>query len=324
MLRRETAGSPARTHAALAGLRAYQRAPRRPRPAAMPIVATAGRAVLRDYGGAGPLVLFVPSLINAPDVLDLSEGNSMLRWLAHNGIHPLLVDWGTPDARDRSMDITGHIEQLLLPLIATVGAPVALVGYCLGGTMALAAAASVSVAGLAMIASPWHFDAYPIDARHALATIWTQARPAAEALGLFPLEVLQVGFWQLDPARTISKFERIAMLDHDSVELANFVALEDWANDGPPLSYAAARELLTGFYRDNQSGSGDWYAPAISQLRCPVLQVTSATDRIVPAASAATIGTPVELQQGHVGMVVGSRARSSLWEPLRDWLLDPR
>ena len=84
MLRSETAAEPARLQAALAGLRRYQEAERAPSPAPMPVLAERHGAALRDYGGDGPITLFIPSLINPPNVLDMGE-RSLLRWLAGQG-----------------------------------------------------------------------------------------------------------------------------------------------------------------------------------------------------------------------------------------------
>ena len=328
LLRSETATSPDRRRAALAGLRAYQRADRRPRPPAASVVARAGRAALRDYGGAGPPVVFVPSLINPPHVLDLSESNSLLRWLAGQGVRPLLVDWGSPGPEERDLDIAGHVEALLLPLLDAVGEPVALAGYCLGGTMALAAAMRNPVTGLALIAAPWRFSGFPQQGRDGQIALWRQSAPAAEAMGLFPIELLQTGFWRLDPARTIAKFESFASMDPDSAQAQGFVALEDWANDGPPLTLAAGRELMESFFGEDAPGRGEWRVGGgpidPSKLACPVLNVVSTTDRIVPAASAADVGEAITLGLGHVGMVVGGRARNALWEPLAGWLSQAR
>ncbi|MDB5689244.1 MAG: Poly(3-hydroxyalkanoate) synthetase-like protein [Sphingomonas bacterium] len=330
MLRSETSGAPQRTHAALAGLRAYQQAERPPRPSPMPVIATAGRAMLRDYGGAGPPVLFVPSLINPPHVLDLAAENSLLRWLAGQGVRPLLVDWGSPGTADRDMSIAGHVEQLLLPLIDAVAKPVVLAGYCLGGTMALAAAAlrPEAISGVALLAAPWRFSGFPDDARGALTAMWERAGAVAQTLGMLPMEVLQASFWQMEPARTIAKFERFATLDPGSAAARAFVTLEDWANDGPPLALAAARELLVDFFGMDLPGRGRWQVggQAIdpAAIRCPVLDVASTSDRIVPAASAAGVGKQLTLDLGHVGMVVGGRARAQLWEPLAGWLCAPR
>jgi polyhydroxyalkanoate synthase len=326
LLRSETVTAPQRTQGALAGLRAYQQAERPPRPPAMPVIATAGRAMLRDFGGAGPPVLFVPSLINPPDVLDLSKGNSLLRWLTAQGVRPLLVDWGSPSERDRDLSISGHVEQLLLPLIDAVGAPVTLAGYCLGGTMAVAAAALRPdvVRGMALLATPWRFTGFPQDARQALTCVWKQTHGAAEALGVLPMEVLQANFWQMEPARTVTKFEHFATLDPESAAARAFVILEDWANDGPPLTLGAARELLVDFFGADLPGTGAWrvggQAIDPADLRCRVLDVVSTSDRIVPAASAIGLGERLTLDLGHVGMIVGGRARAQLWEPLAHWL----
>jgi polyhydroxyalkanoate synthase len=327
LLRSETAGDAERARLALAGLRAYQQAARPGRPPELPVVARAGRAVVRDYGGSGPPVLFVPSLINPPHVLDLGSDNSLLRWLAGQGVRPLLVDWGAPAAADRAMSVAGHVEELLLPLIDALGERPVLAGYCLGGTMALAAAALGRARALALIATPWHFAGFPEEARRALAALWEQAAPSADPLGVLPMEVLQASFWQMEPARTIAKFEAFARLDPASAEARAFVTLEDWANDGPPLTLAAARELLVDFFGADLPGRGAWTVGGrrieLAAIACPVLDIVSTTDRIVPAASASGIGERLTLGLGHVGMVVGRRARKSLWEPLARWLSAP-
>src|SRR5688572_30671572 len=82
MLRSETAAHPERLAKALEGLRAYQQATRHPPPPPMPAVAEARGAALRDYGGSGPPLVVIPSLINPPSVLDMPGDRSLLRWLA--------------------------------------------------------------------------------------------------------------------------------------------------------------------------------------------------------------------------------------------------
>ena len=327
MLRSETEGDPDRMAAALAGLRAYQAAERPAPPPRMPVAASAGRAVLRDYGGEGRPVIFVPSLINTPDVLDLLPDASLMRWLATQGVRPLLLDWGVPTPDERDLGIAGHVETLLLPLLDVVGSDAALAGYCLGGTMALAAAAIRPPASLTLIAAPWRFGGFPDEARHGLGDLWEQARASADAMGHLPVEVLQTAFWRLDPRRTVDKFVAFGRTERTSEATRLFIALEDWANSGAPLTPAAGRELAEECFADDMPGQGQWMvggkriAPAT--LACPLLDIVSTTDRIVPAASAvSTTGTGqvMTLAQGHVGMIVGGRARKSLWEPLAQWL----
>lgn len=320
ILRRETEMSPERLAGALAGLRRYQEAPRAEPPAPPPAVAERLGAGVRDYGGAGPPVLFVPSLINPPSILDLPE-RSLLRWLAREGgVRPLLLDWGREVGSRSALSVAGHVEEVLLPLISALGEPPALAGYCLGGTMALAAAGASGAPAVAAIAAPWRFSGFPDEARADLERLWEGASATSLALGCLPMEVLQSAFWSLDPARTVAKFEAFAGMAEGSAEARAFVTLEDWANEGPPLPHAAARELFEDMFGRDVTGRGGWRPADPGALPCPFLDIVSTSDRIVPAASATGAGERIELEQGHVGMVVGGRAKSALWRPLAAWL----
>ena len=125
------------------------------------------------------------------------------------------------------------------------------------------------------------------------------------------MEVLQSAFWSLDPARTVAKFEAFADLEGEAAR--TFVTLEDWANDGPPVSGAAAREMFEDLFAADAAGRGAVVCRRAKRsipprLPCPILNIVSTTDRIVPAATAIRAGERLELALGHVGMVVGCQA----------------
>jgi polyhydroxyalkanoate synthase len=73
----------------------------------MPAIAERRGVSLRDYGGSGAPVLFVPSLINPPNILDLDEERSLLRWLAKRGHRVLLLDWGQGISERQNLSIAG-------------------------------------------------------------------------------------------------------------------------------------------------------------------------------------------------------------------------
>lgn len=331
ILTRETKGSPDRRAAALAGLAAYQRAERGAPRDVPPALFQIGSATLRDYSGAGldagadarTPVIFVPSLINPPFILDLAPDRSLLRWLAARGHRVLLIDWGTPAPDTRHRNIDGHVADLLVPLARRLGVPPVLVGYCLGGTMAAAAASLMPVRALGMIAAPWRFAGFDDAARARIAALWQRAEPICRRLGLIPMEVLQSAFWALDPARVIAKYESFSTMPPDSDAARTFVVLEDWANGGAPLTYAAGAQMFDFFARD-LPGVGGWRigdrVVDPHALRCPTIDFVSTTDRIVPIATAAGFATRYELRAGHVGMVVGGSAPDQLWGPLADWI----
>lgn len=323
MLRSETAANLALRRRALAGLRQFQDAQRPHRNSSPAAIATDGRVTLRDYGGRGRPVVFVPSLINPAFVLDIAPGNSLLRWLADRGVRPLLVDWGTPTLADRAMDLGDH-ARAVARLCASLEEPPILVGYCLGGTIALAAATGMATAGVALIATPWRFDGFGPAARRALSDLWAGAEPVAAALGMVPMEVLQAAFWQLDPQRSVAKFAAFADLDPESAKAQEFIALEDWANGGAPIPYAAAREMFDDLFDADLSGSGRWRMDGVPvtplAMDVPMVEFVAADDRIVPSASAIGLSDRRIVSAGHVGMIVGRRGRDLLWEPLADWL----
>jgi polyhydroxyalkanoate synthase len=282
---------PALARAALEGLRAYASAERPAPSAPRPEIASIGSARLRDHGGEGPAAV-------------------------------LLLDWGEAHDR-REFSVSGHIEELLLPLLRELNEPAALIGYCLGGTMAIGAANLIPAQRVVTLAAPWRFSAYPADGRASLQSMWRDAQGTAQSLGALPMEVLQAAFWSLDPERTVAKFAKYAALEPQRADARRFVQLEDWANQGEALPCAAAAELIEGLFGKDISGNGEWSIAGkavTDELSVPALHFTAARDRIAPAATAPS-GEKVEIPSGHVGMIVGS-AREQLHAPLRSFL-DP-
>lgn len=313
---------PQAARAALDGLRAYEQAEPSPAAQPRPLIARVGPASLRDHGGTGPPAVLIPSLINPPNILDLDPEVSLAEAIAGMGRHVLLLDWG--EARERAeLSVSDHVEQVLLPLLGELGEPSALVGYCLGGTMAIAAANLAAAERVVTLASPWRFGAFPAEDRASLQSMWHHSQAAAQSLGALPMEVLQAAFWSLDPQRTVAKFAKFATLDPASAVARRFVQMEEWANQGEPLPCAAAAELIEEMFGADRPGSDTWSIAGRTithQLSIPTLHVTAAQDRITPTATAPP-GNTLEIASGHVGMIVGS-ARRELHSGLRDFL-DP-
>jgi poly(3-hydroxyalkanoate) synthetase len=290
------------------------------------------KARLLDYGGTGPVVLFVPSLVNRWTVLDLMAGHSMVRWLAEQGAHPMLLDWGEPEP---TFTLTDHIAGRLVRAMEAAkasGAPIVLAGYCMGGTFAAAAAALRPdlVSGLALLAAPWDFHAGDIGHLHKLTAACAMLEPLLQGAATVPVDLLQALFALDDPMAVAEKFRQFGGLDQGSEAARLFVALEDWLNDGVPLSGTTARECMRSWYRDNLPGRGAWRVSGLAidpaSIQVPAFAAVPRRDHIVPPDSARALArllpkiTLVEPHAGHVGMTAGRSAAKVLWEPLRDWL----
>ena len=328
--------------ALIAGIAAYRRHPWKRDMTEPPAIWAEGETRLLDYGTLGPkdhaaqTVLFVPSLVNRAYVLDLAPGHSMLRFLAEAGIRPLLLDWGWPGATERKFTLTdyiaGRLERALMETNRLAGTPPVLAGYCMGGTLSVAATVRRPdlVRALALLATPWDFHADSGKTETVVARILPMLEPLLGFNATLPIDALQTLFTMLDPFGVGDKYRAFAGLDPDSERAKLFVALEDWLNDGVPLAAEVARECLSGWYGENTPGRGEWQVagravdPAV--LRLPTLVAAPGRDRIVPPESAralaklipgAVLHTP---RAGHIGMTVGTGAEKALWQPLLDWL----
>jgi polyhydroxyalkanoate synthase len=325
--------------ALIAGIAAYRRHPWQRELPEVPVVWREGGSRLLDYGGTGVPVLVVPSLINQAHVMDLLPGHSMLRHLAAQGCRVLLLDWGWPGEIERGFTLTdyiaGRLERALAAAPVAALGPVALVGYCMGGLLALAAALRrpEQVRALALLATPWDFAAGGADVAaraSSVAAMLPALEPVLEAHGAMPVDALQTLFAGLDPWAIARKFRAFGRLNQADHRATLFVALEDWLNDGIPLPAPVARECLRGWYGRNEPGSGRWRvagAPVLPEaLSLPTFLAIPQADRIVPPASALALAAKMPhahihmTPAGHIGMAAGSRAEQALWAPLLQWL----
>ena len=151
--------------------------------------------------------------------------------------------------------------------------------------------------------------------------MWLHSNAATEGLGALPMEVLQAAFWSLDPERTVRKFAEFGHLQPASAEARRFVELEEWANQGEPLPYPAAKELVEDLFGKDLPGSGAWMVEGRTvsdKLSGPTLHLTAERDLIAPPQTVAG-GNVIAIPSGHVGMIVGS-ARARLHEQLKGFL----
>ena len=326
-------GAAAPDAALLAGVAAYRRHPWHRQLGDPPAIWSEGSSRLLDYGPPGaPPLLVVPSLVNRATILDLMPDHSMLRFLANCGIRPLLLDWGYPGEAERSFSLSDYIAGRLERALESVGSPVDLAGYCMGGLMATAAATRRPdlVRRLVLLASPWDF--WAADARQArdLAALLPALEPALVNAGAMGVDTLQTLFSLLEPGSVAAKYRDFGMQDQSSPRARMFVAIEDWLNDGIPLAAPVARETLGGWYGRNAPALGDWRVLGLpvrpDRLDLPCFVAAPGRDRIVPPASAMALAKEIRGAQvhtpraGHIGMVAGSTAREALWQPLADWL----
>ena len=333
-----------RLQAMLSGLEKWQAHPYRRTVADPPVIWSEGSSRLLDFGQCpeatnpdGPSVLVVPSLINRAYILDLNKNCSLLRYLAAQGLRPILLDWGTPSDTEREFDLNSYVTRRLLPAIevsrALTNKPIGMLGYCMGGTLAAGVLSlqNADVGAFATIGSPWNFAASS-GVSAALRTIETGQQAVelieniGQVFGMIPTELFQHLFAMINPMQAAVKFRQLDNMDLSSPVANHFVAIEDWLADGVPLVAPCAKDVLIDWNLNNTTSGGRWKLQGtlvdLSAIQQPSFHVCGLRDSITQFDVAAAMANEIPNAKllapdaGHVGMIVGSRARETVWKPV--------
>lgn len=298
-----------------------------------------GSVRLLDYGVLCPgepvaTVLLVPSLINKYYILDLSEKQSFARYLASQNIYPIVLDWGVPTQAEQGFDMADYVQKRLMPAIefcaGTAAAPLHLLGYCLGGVLTLAAAQllNASLKSISLLATPWDFSKQDVQLQQLTPAMLQECEAMILEHEVVPAEFMQHLFLLRQPFAFAQKFMRFAHVEN-AREAEEFMLLEGWVNDGVAMSAKAARDCLIDWIQRNALAEAKWcvdgqVVQAKTHLPCFISMPKH--DAIVPYGCAlalaeqiphATLSAP---STGHVGMIVGSRAKKQLWEPYVEFI----
>jgi polyhydroxyalkanoate synthase len=314
------------------------RAAQRPDVAATPyeVVHRQDKLELRFYGDRrGTPVVLVPSLINRSSILDLEPGRSLVAWLAQRGHAVYLVDWGTPGAEDAGEDVAYVVLELLHRSIDRAARHagrerVTVLGYCLGGTLAvvLAALRPARFAGLCALNAPVAFSRAG-RFRDLVAPAALDLDRLAGPDGLVPVEAMKAAFPLLDPVGAVTKFLAVEEAASDPDRLRRVMARERWLEENVPVSGAFAREFIQRAYRDDALVAGSWHLGGepirLADIRCPTRVVACARDFICPPAAATALadhvaGAQVEVVDcGHIGVMVGREGPGRFYPLLADF-----
>lgn len=281
----------------------------------------------------GAAVVMIPSLINRHYVLDLMPNKSLAQWLVEQGHDVFCIDWGTPGPEDRFLTFDDYTDRYLSRALRVVrrltGTLPHVLGYCLGGTLAVihAGVYPQRFRSLVALATPVAFSAGGQLAR------WSQTPSfdvgaLAQATGNVPWQLLQGAFHLLRPTMNLAKAVTVVDRAWNDRYLDGFLAIETWANDNVSIPGAFYERYINGLYREDALLDGGFTlrgkAVRLARIVCPTRVVTFADDSIVPEACAAPLAAAVSsadvahiaMRGSHIGGVTSSSARKGLWPQL--------
>ena len=279
-------------------------------------------------------VLCIPSLINRSTILDLTPETSFVEHLKAQGMRPLILDWGTPGDDETDFTTADYITAYALSALQTLreehDGPIALLGYCMGGVFATAMAqlAPLFVDGLILLATPWDFASADTPRILLDPAAQLMLRQWIGASNPVPPLVMQTMFHLIDPWRVQEKYQRYPTLN--AAQKQHFLAVEHWVNDGVPLAQATALECFVDWPQGNILSQHQWKIGRRwiepESIKTPVLAVIPTRDLIVPLGCAMPLAEQlprcdiITPDTGHISMIVGSRAKALMWDPVVAWI----
>lgn len=239
-------------------------------------------------------VLIVPSWIMKFYILDLSPGNSLVRFLVERGHTVFIMSWKNPDADDRDLGMDDYLQSGVMAAIDAVAAvlprrQIQALGYCLGGTLLSIAAAKM---------------ARDDDARLKSLTLLASELDFTEPgeLGLF-IDESQLAFLDdlmsqkgyLDGKQMAGAFAMLnsrdmvwSRMEHEylmghSLPVSDLIA---WNADATRMPYRQHHEYLHSLYLRNDLAEGryrvDGKPVALSDIEVPMFVLGTQRDTVSP------------------------------------------
>ncbi len=250
-------------------------------------------APLTDQVHPEPL-LIIPSWIMKYYILDLSPHNSLVRYLVAQGYTVFIVSWKNPDEHDRDLGLNDYLRQGLLAAVDVVSkivpaVPINAVGYCLGGTLLLIAAAWLArqndtrLKSLTLLAAQADFE------ESGELSLFTDASQIAY------LEDIMWDQGYLDGRQLGGTFALLRSRDlvwsrmvHDYLRGTRqpLTDLMAWNEDATRLPYRMHSEYLRRLYLNNELAHGSYMVDekpvVLSDSHLPMFIVGTVKDHVSP------------------------------------------
>ena len=282
-------------------------------------------------------VLLVTPLAAPHRCFDLRRGHSFVEHLLGTGHRTYLLDYGAISFSDRELGLEHWVEHIVPTAIRKAsedagGQPVQLVGWSLGGILALlplASDPSLPVNAVAMVGTPFDFTRVPLMAPFRPLSKMTNGAIITSiyrTLGGAPSQLVTRAFKLTSIDKTITKPFVIATNLHDRDFLAQVEAVDAYMERMYAYPGRTLGQLYHQFFRVNDLADGHLVLSDreidLGDVTAPVLSVAGLNDVLAPQPAVHHVGellpgsAEVRLESapgGHLGVLAGRGAKETTW-----------
>ncbi|MDX1595957.1 MAG: class III poly(R)-hydroxyalkanoic acid synthase subunit PhaC [Nitrosopumilaceae archaeon] len=280
------------------------------------------------------------AIINRYHILDIHPQKSWVRNLLEQGFDVYMLDWGSPTNMDKYLDFDDYVNGYLDSCVEfikdeTSNEKISIQGYCTGATIAsvytsLHPENIRNFIATAPVIDGWR-DTTVISnlAKH------VDVDKMTKTIGNMPPEFMYYCFSVLKPfEQGIEKYVNFFKNIDNTKFVDNFLRVEKWLSDTPPIPGELFKQWIKDIYQDNLLIQNKMYVGGqlvdLKKINMPVFTQVAVGDHLVSPECSMPLHYAVGSEDktlriyptGHVGMIASSLSQKKVLPELGQWLAE--
>jgi polyhydroxyalkanoate synthase len=284
-------------------------------------------------------LLIVYALINKSYIFDLQQNKSWVSNLLDQGINVYLLDWKSPSKSDKYTSLDDYVNLFIYDCIELIKDlentdQISLQGYCMGATMCLMYTSfyQKNIKNLITIAPV-------VDSEKDTTVIKNMAQhmDIDKVLSYhdnFPYELLYSLYASLKPFKQgVNKYLTLFNNLEDESFVQNFLRIEKWLYDTPPIAGETFRQWIKDIYQKNLFAKNKMIVGEnkinLSKITVPLLNLVADADHLVSPNCSISLNDLVSSKDkslmnfptGHVGLIASGYSQKNVIPKVGKWIL---